>query len=114
MPKLCVIEIGLKTCFTISLSELVDTAPNLRRLEITDGWPHVQQPNCDIWTGSGSAPMNHHPNLKSLKAGESMKNADVLRKTVAKFPNLEQLAMHGGHHKVQLENLVDILGELNR
>jgi hypothetical protein len=60
LPKLCVIEIGLKTCFTISLSELVDAAPNLRRLEITDGWPHVRQPNCDIWTGSGSAPMNHH------------------------------------------------------
>jgi hypothetical protein len=81
MPKLCVIEIGQKTCFTISLSELVDAAPNLRRLEITDGWPHVRQPNCDIWTGSGSVTMNHHPNLKCLKAGESMKNADVLRMT---------------------------------
>jgi hypothetical protein len=112
MPKLSVIEIGQKTCFTISLSELVDAAPNLRRLEITDGWPNVLQTNCDIWTGSGSALTKTHPNLKYLKAGESMKNADVLRKTVGKFPNLVQVEMAGGFHIVQLENLVDILGEL--
>jgi hypothetical protein len=112
MPKLSVMEIGQKTCFTISLSELVDAAPNLRRLEITDGWPNVLQTNCDIWTGSGSALTKTHPNLKYLKAGESMKNADVLRKTVGKFPNLVQLEMAGGFHIVQLENLVDILCEL--
>jgi hypothetical protein len=100
MPKLTVIEIGMRACYTISLSNLVDAAPNLKSLEITgceccDLMDH--SPCYHIWQGSSLSSMqNVHPNLKTLKAGVSMRCRSIIQETANKFPNLEELWMGHG------------------
>jgi hypothetical protein len=92
MPKLVELEIGLRTCYTISLSDLLDAAPNLKTLRITGCECHDVL-NDDIWSGSDfiSSSVRPHSSVKFFKAGVSMRSEEILQKTVRKFPNLEEL-----------------------
>jgi hypothetical protein len=129
MPKLSVIEIGIRTCYTISLSDLVDAAPNLMSLEITgceccdilgnsdrNTIRGIGPPTDDIWEGfNSSSALEKHTNLKILKAGISMRNDDILQKTVDKFPNLEELWIgqeSGYRTKLRLHSILDTLENL--
>jgi hypothetical protein len=137
MPNLVELEIGLRTCYTISLSDLLDAAPNLRTLQIAgceccdviedeyyddengvdgaDGYDDF--PIEDIWKASdfsSSSSVRPHTNLKFLKAGVSMRNEEILQKTVTKFPNLEELWMgaKGSESRLGLESVFTILQDL--
>jgi hypothetical protein len=116
MAKLSVIEIGQKTCFSISLNDLVDAAPNLRNLTITDSDPSLVLWSdwipYNIWTGSGSTVLvpNQHNTLKCLKAGYSFTSSEVMRKTLWKFPNLEELWIDGDFDSFNGE----LLGQLEK
>jgi hypothetical protein len=96
MPNLVELEIGLRSCCTISLSDIVDAAPNLQKLSITscechdvlnDGWVD------DIWRGSDfiSSSVRPHNNLRFLDARVSIRSDEILQKTVQKFPNSMEL-----------------------
>jgi hypothetical protein len=114
MAKLSVIEIGQKTCFAISLNDLVDAAPNLRNLKITDTDPSLVfssgRNTYNIWTGSGSTVLvpNQHNTLKCLKAGYSFISSEVVRKTLWKFPNLEELWIDGDFCKGGMGQLEEV------
>jgi hypothetical protein len=109
MPKLVELELGLRSCYTISISDLLAAAHNLRKLTISGCECHDvlkdsvelrrpdnagrddDLPSDDIWDGSDFLPLRPHTNLKFLDAGVSMRNNKILQKTVQKFPNLEEL-----------------------
>jgi hypothetical protein len=139
MPKLVELELGLRSVYTISLSDLLDAAPNLRKLTITGcechdilndlvetngrhaGRARQDLPSDDIWQGSSNflLAMKPHSSLKFLDAGVSMRTGEILQTTVQKFPNLEELWM-GPHFnfqpsktKLELESVFRILQELH-
>jgi hypothetical protein len=98
MPKLSVIQIGLRESHKIELDYLVDAAPNLMTLEICGC------ECCDIWwmNGQGCEYVNRnlwrpevvkHKNLKFLKTGMRLRCRETLERTVEKFPNLEELCI---------------------
>jgi hypothetical protein len=108
MPKLSTIQISSWSCNELSLSDLVDAAPNLKTLEISgcgrceNEWISLLADNECFWGGSHrcNRPPNHvmqvHANLKTFKAEISMRDEETLRRTVQKFPNLEELSIGVG------------------
>jgi hypothetical protein len=137
MRKLSVIEIGMRTCYTISLRDLVDAAPNLRTLEIMGCeccdilkdsvlYPgekvkkvKANAPADNIW-GSSDSPVpigQQHVKLKILKAGISLRNDGILQKVIRKFPNLEELWIGRGGERnrtmLKLQSTFAILEELS-
>jgi hypothetical protein len=116
MPKLSTIQIGSWSCNELTLSDLVDAAPNLKTLEISgcgrceNEWSSLLKDKDCIWGGSRrrNRPPNQvmqvHANLKILKAGIGMRDKETLRRTVQKFPNLEELSIgNGGMFETQLK-----------
>jgi hypothetical protein len=104
MPKLSTIQIDSSSSsrpIHVSLSDLMDAAPNLTTLEISGC------ESCDIrWkmpvanreficegTRFLSEMPRRYTNLKSLKTGISLRNVEVLQRTMWKFPNLEELSI---------------------
>jgi hypothetical protein len=137
MPKLVELEIGLRSCYTICLSDLLDAAPILRTLKITGCECHdvlkdsVEMVHCytdlvddlpsdDIWQGSSDFLLEARPHksLKFLDAGVSMRSHEILQKIVQKFPNLEELWIGPPLHrepsntKLALESAFNILQDL--
>jgi hypothetical protein len=113
MSQLSIIQIGIIGCLTISLNDLVDAAPNLLTLEIWGSgcdedicdvppWGETNGAGLNgIWEGSPELLKTH--SLKCLKSGVSMSNLDILRRTVQKFPNLQELWIgHEGRHRTSL------------
>jgi hypothetical protein len=116
MSQLSIIQIGIIGCLTISLNDLVDSAPNLLTLEISGSgcddaicdvpvWGETNGAGLNgIWEGSPELLKTH--SLKCLKSGVSMSNLDILRRTVEKFPNLQELWIgHEGEHRTSLTML---------
>jgi hypothetical protein len=130
------LELGLRSCYTISLSDLLDASPNLRTLRITgcechdvlqdfynedsvkgnedDAW-------LDIWKGSSdfvSSSVRPHSSLTFLDAGVSMRSEEMLHKTVQKFSNLEELWIGPrvnyeiNHSHITLQSIFTILQDL--
>jgi hypothetical protein len=138
MPKLVQLEIGLRSCYTISLSDLLDAAPNLRTLTITGCECHdvledsvegnsydnaaarnQRLPSDNIWQGySHFLSIKPHNSLKFLDAGVSMRTDEILQTTVQKFPNLEELWIgpkfndQPSKTTLELESVFRILQEL--
>jgi hypothetical protein len=127
MPKLSTIQISSWSCNELSLSDLVDAAPNLKTLEISgcgrceNGWTSLLKDKECIWGGSRrpNRPPNHvmqvHANLKTFKAEISMRHEETLRRTVQKFPNLEQLSIGVGglfETQLKLKRIFETLEEL--
>jgi hypothetical protein len=95
MPKLSIIQIGLRDCYQISLNELVDAARNLSTLEISAcgccDWFCIDRVHRreDPWEARPSE--QPHNQLKYLKSERIPRNTESLQRIVHKFPNLEEL-----------------------
>jgi hypothetical protein len=114
MPKLSVIKVDATTCVTISLSDLVDAAPNLQRLEITDVRNSLlPRPSIELRAGStdeidddemwgymDNRKMKEHRSLRILRVEMSLDDMTVLKKTLQKFPCLEELSIRS-HWTIQ-------------
>jgi hypothetical protein len=104
MPELSVMKLDTKTCYTVSLSDLVDAAPNLRRLEITgnleipvhvpptEGRAGFTIPENDIWCCVENPKMKEHRALRVLRVQPLLRDLSILKNTLQKFPYLEELS----------------------
>jgi hypothetical protein len=127
MPKLSVMIIDITTCYTISLSDLVDAAPNLQTLEVTGGFWNDEVnipragifiPGKEIWGGVENPMMKEHRALRVLKVETLLRDMTVLKKALQKFPCLEELSIRSHWdansrriHPINLENIIDVFQE---
>jgi hypothetical protein len=94
LQNLCKLQIGIEAYATVALSELVDAAPNLTRLEILDDkeYRRYRTTATDLW-GTSPKEMKKHPNLKIFvtEVGFEELELSIFEKTLKKFPNLKKL-----------------------
>jgi hypothetical protein len=92
LQELSKLQIGIEACATIALSELVDAAPNLARLEIIDDkeYRRSRTTATNLWRTSPKE-MKPHPNLKTFVTEVGFEELPVFEKTLKKFPNLKKL-----------------------
>jgi hypothetical protein len=96
-PRLRVLKLGLYACRSISVPELVDSAPNLHVLEMK-GHKEVsgsRQDSKPFWRYSDKESYSNpkHPQLRSFSTDKPFNGLSTLRKILGKFPNLVQLRL---------------------
>jgi hypothetical protein len=92
LQTLSKLQIGIEAYATVALSELVDAAPNLTRLEIIDDKEYRKSrlSTNNLW-GTSPKEMKPHPNLKTFVTEVGFEELPVFEKTLKKFPNLKKL-----------------------
>jgi hypothetical protein len=91
-PRLRTLKLGLFACPSLSVPELVDSAPNLQVLEIK-GLRGI--PNADklYWRASSTAsyPNPRHTQLRIFSTDIPFQGLSTLEMVSSKFPNLVEL-----------------------
>jgi hypothetical protein len=92
LQNLSKLQMGIEAYATVAISELVDAAPNLTRLEIIDDkeYRRCHTIVSDLW-GTSPKEMKPHPNLKTFLTEVGFEELSVFEKTLKKFPNLKRL-----------------------
>jgi hypothetical protein len=96
-PRLRVLKLGLYACRSISVPELVDSAPNLHVLEMK-GNKEVsgsRQDSKSFWRGSDKESYSNpkHHQLRSFSTDKPFNGLSTLGMILGKFPNLVQLRL---------------------
>jgi hypothetical protein len=119
LPNLTKLEMGIRTCYTISLSDVVDALPNLKRLTISaqqsvrrwiESEPNI--PENEIWRNVKCDEMKPHLSLEQFITKAGFHSGNVMQQTLIKFPNLKCLEMFGFNDaEMELNQLIHILVE---
>jgi hypothetical protein len=94
-PRLRVLKLGLHACQTLSVPELLDSAPNLHVLEIK-GIKEVSGSRRDskyYWRIRESYSNPKHTQLRSFSTDKPFNGLSTLGMILGKFPNLVQLRL---------------------
>jgi hypothetical protein len=92
LQNLTSLELGIRTCYTISLSDVVDALTHLHKLTIT---ALRDFPENDIWRNTNSDVMKPHHRLIHFITQVGFRSVGVMKQTLKKFPNLKRLEMFG-------------------
>jgi hypothetical protein len=123
LQNLTVLEIGIRTCYTISLSDVVDGLPNLKKLTITARQPLAESRNeteCipanEIWRNVSAKDMTPHNSVVHFTTQVGLRNAEVLKQVLFKFPKLQTMEMLGFYNQeeVRIGELFDVLEEFGK
>jgi hypothetical protein len=123
LGNLTVLEIGIRTCYTISLSDVVDGLSNLKKLIITARQPLDESrdetefiPANEIWRNVSAEDMTPHTSVVHFTAQVGLRNAKVLKQVLIKFPKLQTMEMLGFYkqEEIRIEELFEVLEEFGK
>jgi hypothetical protein len=108
-PRLRALKLGLFACLSLSVPELVDSAPNLQVLEMK-ALRNIPNDDALYWRASRPATYSNpkHTQLRIFSTDIPFQGLSTLEMVSSKFPNLVELRL-GTVFKVSLDTFLDFV-----